>query len=340
MVKIGVVGCGYWGPNLIRNFTQLPDTKISCCDLSEERLRQMKNLFYDIEIFTDYDKMLSSSVEAVVISTPVATHYELAKKAILAGKHVLIEKPITKTAKEAMELIKLAENKKVILMVDHTFEYVPSVKKIKEIIKDGQLGEVYTINTTRVNLGLFQKDINVLLDLAPHDISILRYLLDEEPVSVRAFAESFINPKIQDTAYLFIKFKNNVMAHLHLSWLNPRKIREVTIVGSKKMLVYDDVQPNEKIKIYDKGVSVQKNELPPTKYYSSFAEFQFFYRSGDIFVPKVDDVEPLKEVCKHFIECIKTGKKPLTDGYSGYHVVKVIDAAQKSLAQNGAEIKI
>lgn len=340
MLKIGVVGCGYWGPNLIRNFTQLPDVKIACCDVSEERLKQMKSLFYDIEVFNNYDKLLSSGVDAVAISTPVASHYEIAKKAIEAGKHALVEKPITKTSHEAMDLIKLSERKKVALMVDHTFEFVPSVKKIREILKEGQLGDIYTINTTRVNLGLFQKDINVLLDLAPHDISILRYILDQEPISVRAFAGSFISPKIQDTAYLFIKFRNKVMAHLHLSWLSPRKIREVTIIGSKKMLVYDDVQPNEKIKIYDKGVSVQKNELPPTKYYSSYAEFQFFYRSGDIFVPKVDDVEPLKEVCRHFIECIKTGKKPLTDGYSGYNVVKVIDAAQKSLQKNGEEIKI
>ncbi len=339
MHNIGVVGCGYWGPNLIRNFIQLQDVKVGCFDINQERLKQIKNLFYSIETYDSYESLLRN-VDAVSISTPVASHHELMKKAILEGKHVLVEKPITKTAKEAIDVIKLAESRKVALMVDHTFEYVPSVQKIREIVGNGQLGDIYTINTTRINLGLFQKDVNVLLDLAPHDISILRFILGQEPVSVRAFAMSFISPKIQDTAYLFLKFNNNIMAHLHLSWLSPRKIREVTIIGSKKMLVYDDVQPNEKIKIYDKGVSVQKNELPPTKYYSSFAEFQFFYRSGDIFVPKVDDIEPLKEVCKHFIDCIKTGKKPLTDGYSGYQVVKVIDAAQKSLEKNGVEIKI
>ena len=340
MLKIGVVGCGYWGPNLIRNFLQLHNTRVSCCDFSEERLKQMKSLFFDVDTFKSYEKLLSSDIDAVTVATPVASHFELAKKAILKGKHVLIEKPITKTSREALELIKLASKNKVTLMVDHTFEYAPSIKKIREIVKNGELGDIYTFNTTRVNLGLFQKDVNVLLDLAPHDISILRYVLEQEPVSVRAFAHSFINSNIQDTAYLFLQFKNNIMAHLHLSWLSPRKIRELTIIGSKKMLVYDDVQSNEKIKIYDKGVSLAKQELPPTKYYTSYAEFQFFYRSGDIFIPKVDDVEPLKEVCKHFIDCINTGKKPMTDGNSGYNVIKVIDAAQKSLQKNGNEVKI
>ena len=210
MHKIGVVGCGYWGPNLMRNFTQLQDVKVGCFDTSQDRLKQMKNLFHNIEIFDSYENLLRN-VDAVSISTPVASHHELAKKAILAGKHVLVEKPITKTAKEALDLIKLAESKKVTLMVDHTFEYAPSVQKIKEIIGNDQLGNIYTINTTRVNLGLFQKDVNVLLDLAPHDISTLRFLLGQEPISVRAFAMSFISPKIQDTAYLFLKFKNNIV---------------------------------------------------------------------------------------------------------------------------------
>ena len=211
MFKIGIVGCGYWGPNLIRNFIRIPDTKVACCDMSKERLQEMKTLFYDIEIFTDYEKLLASDIDAVAIATPVASHYELAKKAILADKHVLIEKPLTRTSEEALDLIKLAESKKTTLMVDHTFEYVPSVKKIRDIVKEGQLGNIYTLNTSRVNLGLFQKDVNVLLDLAPHDISMLRYILDQSPISVRAFAMSFIRPDIQDTAYLFLKFRNNVI---------------------------------------------------------------------------------------------------------------------------------
>lgn len=340
-LKIGVVGCGYWGPNLIRNFSQNLDvSEVVCCDLNEERLRQMRMLFHNTTTTNDYKELLNSDVDAVVIATPVATHYKLAKEFLEHGKHVLIEKPVTRSSSEALDLIKTAERTGKTLMVDHTFEYAVSVRKIKELLEKSELGKIFNINITRINLGLFQKDINVLWDLAPHDISILRFILGKEPTSVRAFAESHVMPRNQDTAHIMLKFPDNVMAHIHVSWLSPRKIREMTVIGSEKMLVYDDVSQNEKIRIYDKNVSIENYRFPSKKYYESFGDFQLLYRSGDIYIPKLDDSEPLKEVCSHFIDCIRTGKKPVSDGHSGYMVTKVLEAAEQSLESNGDEVSL
>ncbi|MFH1182160.1 MAG: Gfo/Idh/MocA family oxidoreductase [Candidatus Woesearchaeota archaeon] len=337
--KIGIVGCGYWGPNLVRNFSQnIEVEEVVCCDLNEERLKQMKLIFHNVKTTTDYEALLKTDIDGVVIATPVATHYGLAKQALEHGKHTLVEKPITKTSSEALELTRIAKKAGKTLMVDHTFEYSTSVRKIKEIIDKKELGEIFNIHITRINLGLFQKDVNVLWDLTPHDISMLRFLLGSEPISARTFAESHVMPNNQDTAHVILKFPNNVAAHLHVSWLSPRKIREMTIIGSKKMLVYDDVSQSEKIKIFDKGVSIENHGLPPQQYYGSFGDFQLLYRSGDIYIPKIDDREPLKEVSSHFIECIKTGRNPLSDGYSGYKVMLALEAAQKSLESNGDEV--
>ncbi|MEK6854037.1 MAG: Gfo/Idh/MocA family oxidoreductase, partial [Nanoarchaeota archaeon] len=316
-----------------------PDVEeVVCCDLNEDRLKQMKLLFNNVTTTTNYKELLNSDTDAIVIATPVATHYKLAKESLEHGKPVLVEKPITKSSSEALDLIKTAEKAGKALMVDHTFEYAVSVRKVKELIAKKELGRIFNINVTRINLGLFQKDVNVIWDLVPHDISMLRFILGKEPISVRAFAESHVMPNNHDTAYLLLKFPDNIMAHLHASWLSPRKIREVTIIGSDKMLVYDDVSQNEKIRIYDKSVSIENYRFPSEKYYGSFGDFQLLYRSGDIHIPKLDDGEPLKEVCGHFIECIKTGKKPLSDGYSGYMVTRVIEAAQQSLERNGDEV--
>lgn len=325
----------------MRNLSQNLDVEeVVCCDLNEERLKQMKLLFHKTATTTNYMELLDSDIDAVVIATPVATHYKLAKESLEHGKHVLVEKPITRSGSEALGLIKTAEKAGKTLMVDHTFEYSMSVRKVKELVAKKELGKVFSINVIRINLGLFQKDVNVVWDLVPHDISMLRFILNKEPTSVRTFAESHVMPNNQDTAYLLLKFPDNVIAHLHTSWLSPRKIREMTIIGSKKMLVYDDVSQSEKIKIYDKSVSIENYRLPSQKYYGSFGDFQLLYRSGDIYIPKVDDTEPLKEVCSHFIECMRTGKKPLSDGYSGYMVTRVLEAAQQSLERNGDEISL
>lgn len=339
--KIGVVGCGYWGPNLVRNLTQnLNISEVMCCDLNEERLKQMKQLFHNTSITTDYKQLLDSDIDAVIIATPVATHYKLAKEFLGHGKHVLVEKPITNNSREALELANIAEKAGLVLMVDHTFEYTVSVRKIREILEKNELGKIFNISITRINLGLFQKDINVIWDLAPHDVSILRFVLKKEPISVRAFAECHVMPNNADTAYILLKFPDNIVAHIHVSWLSPRKIREMTIIGSEKMLVYDDVSQNEKIRLYDKSVSIENYRMPSKRYYESFGDFQLLYRSGDIHIPKLDETEPLKEVCGQFIDCIKTGRKPTSDGHSGYMVTKVLEAAQQSMEKNGEEISL
>ncbi|MBI2550673.1 Gfo/Idh/MocA family oxidoreductase [Candidatus Woesearchaeota archaeon] len=337
--KIGVIGCGYWGPNLIRNFLQSPSVKqVACHDINAERLERMKVLFPSAETYSSYDKFMQSDVDAVAVATPVSFHYQIAKDALEHGKHVLIEKPITKTSKEALELIRLAEKNGKQLMVDHTYEYSPSVRKIRELVEKGELGNIFNISVVRVNLGLFQKDVDVIWDLVPHDISIFRFVLNKEPFSVRAFAESHILPGKYDTAYVLIKYPDNITAHLQISWLNPKKIREMTIIGNKKMLVYDDVNASEKIKIYDKSVDIGNNKEPIHTYYEKGGAFQFLYRSGDIHIPKLDEKEPLKGACDHFIDCIESGKKPLTDGYSGYKVMLVLEAIQESLNRNGDEV--
>ena len=342
MVNIGLIGCGYWGPNLIRNFSQIKGCNMhSCSDLREDRLAHMKSLYPNLQTTKDYKEIIENQkIDAVVIATPVSTHYKIAKEALENNKHVLIEKPITKTSAEAKELISLAKKHGKVLMVDHTFEYNSAVKKIRELIAKGELGNIYTIDMVRVNLGLFQKDINVVEDLLPHDASILMRLLGEMPEKVKTTAEAYVQKGIEDSAYITLKFKNKAMANIHVSWLDPCKIRRTTIVGSKKMLVYDDLEPNEKLKIYDKGVSVENAGEAGRKYYDTFAEFQYLYRSGDVYSPKLEDSEPLRNVCVHFIDCIKSGKAPLSGGVSGLRVVKVVEAALESLRNSGKEIAV
>ncbi len=342
MINVGVIGCGYWGPNIIRNFNQIDECNMKiCCDLDENRLKNIKELYPDIKTTKNYKDLINNKdVDAIAIATPVFTHFNFAKEALEAGKHVLIEKPITSTSQEAQKLIDLAKEKQKVLMVDHTFEYSGPVNKIKELIEKDELGKIYTIDLVRVNLGLFQQDINVIWDLTPHDISILIYLLKKSPVSVRAIAESYIQPKIEDSAYITLRFPDQTMANLHVSWLDPCKIRRTTIVGSKKMLVYDDVEINEKIKIYDKGVSFKTIEKAKPKHWNTYKEFQYMYREGDVRVPEIDLKEPLQIMIKHFLDCIENNKTPRSDGLSGLQVIKVIEAAQLSLKQNGAEVKI
>ncbi len=335
MLRVGVVGCGYWGPNLIRNFSHLRESEvIACADLSEGRLAHMKSLYPQVETTRDYKGLVTSpNIDAVVVATPPTTHHEIAARALDAGKHVFVEKPLATSSADCEDLVARARAKSLILMVGHTFLYTAAVNKIKELIKSGELGDILYINTTRVNLGMFQEDINVVWDLAPHDVSILNFILESTPEEVAAHGHSYIRQTVEDIAFMHLKYPGSIMAHVHVSWLNPNKIRETTVVGSKKMLVYDDISSLEKIRIYDKGVTV----LP---HYDTFGEFQLSYRFGDIFIPRLDDSEPLKVACQHFIECIKTGVEPKSSGQHGLEVVRVIEAANESLAHSGAMVPI
>ena len=335
MLNIGVIGCGYWGPNHIRNFNALPNCNVLvCCDRDVKRLEHMKSLYPAIETTTETEDLFKDKrLDALVIATPVFTHYELAKKTLENGKHVLVEKPMTHSVETSLSLIKFAEHNNLVLMVGHTFEYTAAVNKAKEIMDSGDLGEPLYISSTRLNLGLFQPDINVSWDLAPHDISIITYLLGETPVSVNCQGKSHYKKDIEDVATITMNYANGVIAFIHSSWLDPNKVRKTTVVGSKKMLLYNDVETQEKIKIYDKGV-----DAPP--YYDTYADFQFSYRYGDIHSPRLDDYEPLKKQSKHFVDCIENGLTPKSDGYSGLKVVSILEAASLSLKKDGQAVPV
>jgi predicted dehydrogenase len=335
MITMAIIGCGYWGPNLIRNYNQLPNCNmLICCDLDQKKLDRMKTLFPGILTTNDVEAVLNNrEIEAVGIATPVFTHYPLAKKALLHGKHVFVEKPLCHSSEACLELIHIAEGEGKVLMVGHTFEYTAAVNKIKEIVNSGELGEILYISSVRLNLGLFQPDINVIWDLAPHDISIITYILGQHPISVNGQGKGHYRQTIEDVATITLNFRNGTIAFVHSSWLDPNKVRRTTIVGSKKMLVYNDTEPQEKIKIYDKGV-----EAPP--YYDTFGEFPFSYRYGDIYSPRIEDYEPLRMECAHFLECIETNQTPRSDGYSGLRVVSVLEAANESLKRDGKAVPI
>ena len=335
MINIGVVGCGYWGPNLIRNYRGLKDCRMKIiCDLSEDRLKHLNSLYPEIETETSFDRMLKDGdLDAIVIATAVNYHYPLAKASLLAGKHTFIEKPLASSSDQCEELIEIAQQKGLVLMVGHTFLYSPPIQKIKEIVDSGDIGEIQYISARRLNLGLFQKDINVAWDLAPHDLSIILHIMGERPLTVNCTGSAHITPGVEDVTAMFLQFKNNCSAIVHSSWLDPRKIREMTIVGSKRMIVYDDISAQEKIKIFDTRV-----ERPP--HYDTLAEFHYAYHYGDIYSPYVKQEEPLKTECQHFLDCINEGKIPLTSGAKGMEVVKILEASSDSLEKGGAPIHL
>ncbi len=339
MIKVAVIGCGYWGPNLIRNLIQIPESKVKyCCDLDEEKLKRIKSLYPEPKVTKNYQEILNDrTVEAVAIATPVHTHFELAKEMLEAGKHVFVEKPLTHTSQEARKLIKLAKKKGKVLMVGHTFLYTAAVNKLKELIDSGELGDVLYISSQRRNLGLFQDDINVVWDLGTHDISIILYLLNgrlgENDCRVVATGQSHFVSDNEDVAFVTLNFAGKVVANLHLSWLDPCKVRNMTVVGSRKMVVYDDIETLEKVKIYDKGVLVPNS-------HDSFGEFQLSYRYGDITIPRLKQEEPLKVELSHFLDCIREDKKPLTDGENGYQVVRIIEKINESLKNGGRGGKV
>jgi predicted dehydrogenase len=331
MLKVGVIGLGYWGPKLARNFHELPDATLEWgCDLDPSRLDHISDLYPEVRTTRDYCDVLTSDAEAVCIATPVRTHYRLAMEALRAGKHILVEKPLAACVEQAEEIVAEGERQGRIVMVGHTFVYNPAVLAMKGILAGGDLGQVYYINATRVNLGLFQPDINVAWDLAPHDISILMFVLGMEPISASARGAAYVQPDkgLHEVAYLSLYFPDGVLADIRVSWLDPCKIRRYTVVGSKRMLVYDDVEPKNKIMIYDKGVQV-----PP--YSDTEAEFHLSYRSGEGVPYPLDWEEPLKVECQHFVDCVRQGAEPRSSGRVGLQVVKVLESAQCSLLNSG-----
>jgi predicted dehydrogenase len=333
-VRVGVIGCGYWGPKLARNFNELPGAElVAVADLDPDRRDHMETRFPAVAVVGDHTALLEMELDAVAVATPVSTHYELGLAAINSGKHVLIEKPLASSSAEANELIEAAAGASRTLLVGHTFEYNAAVEKLRDLVRSGDLGQIYYVNAARVNLGIFQTDVNVLWDLAAHDISILQFVLGTAPTSVRAHGVDHVQPGIEDVAWLTLKFPDSVTAHIHTSWLDPCKIRRVTVVGDRKMVVYDDVAALDKITIYDRGV-----EHPP--YTDNYGEFQLSYRYGDVYTPRLNWVEPLKRECEHFLACINSGEQPRSNGDVGRRVVQVLEAADHSLANGGSPVEV
>jgi len=330
-----VIGVGYWGPNLIRNFISNPSTNIEfVCDLNEYRLNKIKQIYPSLRTFIDFREVIKSRyIDLVAISTPVDTHFELAKAAMENGKHVLLTKPMTSNSRQAEELTNIAERKNKKLFVDHTFLFHGAVKKIKSLITSKEIGDLFYFDSVRVNLGLFQHDVNVLWDLAPHDISIMHYLLNQKPVGVAAVGAAHFNSGLEDVAYLTIYYPNNLIAHIHINWLSPVKIRQTLIAGSKKMIVWDDNEPIEKIRIYDKGVDVIRSK---DEVYKMLIQ----YRTGDMYCPRLDNTEALNSEINHIVECIENGTPCISDGKMGEIVVRILEAAQESIKNRGKEVKI
>lgn len=329
-LRIGAIGCGYWGPNLIRNFIEIPNAElVAIADLDAERLQHMQTRFPQVAVTTqNYRDLFALELDGVVIATPPHTHFAIARDCLLHGLHVLVEKPLTLNSPDALELTLLAGEVGRVLMVGHTFEYNSAVRVLKELIDSGEIGDVYYVDMIRASLGLFQTRANVLWDLAPHDISILRYLLGTDPLSVSAHGAACVQEGIEDVAYATLTFPGNVLAHIRMSWLDPSKTRRITVVGSRKMVIYDDVEPLEKIKIYDKRVKALRHT-------DTFGEFSFAYHYGDVVIPYFRNEEPLRVQISHFLECIQEGMAPLSDGFSGLKVVQTLEAAQLSLDSGG-----
>lgn len=335
MINIAIIGCGYWGPNLVRNFSETDNVNLAiCCDIQKSRLDFIGRRYPSTEVTADYKEVLNDpKIDAVAIATPVSTHFKIAKEALLKGKHVLIEKPMTNSSSDAKELVELAKRENKILMVDHIFVYSPAVRKIKDVIEKGELGDIYYFDSVRINLGLFQHDLNVVWDLAPHDISIIDYLIDRKASSVSAIGSCHIGNGIENIAYLHINYDSNLIAHIHVNWLAPVKLRTILIGGSKKMIVYNDIEPTEKVKVYSKGVDVK--DAPEGRY-----KMLVDYRTGDMYAPKIEQKEALKEACRHFVDCINSGRKPVTDGEAGLRVVEILESAQHSIKNNGKVVTL
>lgn len=338
MINIAIIGCGHWGPNFIRNFNQEQEACLyEVCDVTPGRLEYVQQIAPHVRVSSDYNQLLKNDeIDAVVISSPAATHYGIAKECLLKDKHVLVEKPLATEVDLAEEIVELARKRKKILMVGHTFKYNPAVQKMKQFIKNKELGQIYYVYSRRTNLGPLRRDVSAMWDLAPHDISILSYLLEAQPCEVVAKGQKYLQHNLEDVTFITLTYPGGILANIHVSWLDPRKVREVTVVGDEKMMVFDDLNIAEPIRIYDKKVVKKKFKQD----YSSFEEFQMIIKDGSVFMPKVQMEEPLKIECKHFLDCVRNGKKPLTDGQDGVEVVRVLTAVQKSLERNGDTIRL
>src|ERR1700691_4930283 len=333
VIRMGVIGYGYWGPNIVRNFHRQERSRVvAICDKSPKSLQRARQSYPEIRAIDECDEILTAAdIDAIAIVTPVWTHYELAKTALENGKHVFVEKPFTCTAAQAEELIELAERKNLKIMVDHTFLFTGAVKRIKEFIDDGTLGDLYYYDSTRVNLGLFQHDVNVLWDLAPHDLSIMDYLIKDKPEAIVATGERHLNG-VADIAFLTLYYPNNMIGHINVNWLSPVKVRTTLIGGEKKMLVWNDLEADEKIKLYDKGVDIANGQ----KVYDLLVS----YRSGDMWAPRIEQTEALAAEAKYFVECVSKNERPFNDGRAGLRIVKLLEAAEKSLKSRGVPVEL
>src|SRR5271168_1679782 len=332
MVKFGVVGYGYWGPNVVRNLDRLDEAEVvAVCDKSAAARKKVAKAYPEVRVTDNASELMTSpEIDAIAVVTPVWTHYDLAKAALESGKHVFVEKPFTCTTAQAEELIELAERKHLKIMVDHTFLFTGAVQRMKEMIDNGTLGDLYYYDSTRVNLGLFQHDVNVLWDLAPHDLSIMDYLIKEKPEALVATGERHLNG-VADIAFMTLYYPNNIIGHINVNWLSPVKVRTTLIGGVKKMLVWNDLEVDEKLKVYDKGVKMSGDNV---------YQLLVSYRSGDMWSPRVEQVEALKLEAAYFVDCILNNKKPFNDGVAGLHVVRVLEAADQSLQQTGKVIRL
>ena len=333
-MRIGVIGYGYWGPNLVRNFAEIDGVEVRwCADTRSDRQALAKRRYPLLNVTADpRDIFKDSAIDAVVVATPVFTHYPLVRQALQEGKHVLVEKPLARTVAEGEELRELAEKKGLVLMVDHTFIYTGAVRKMKEIIDVGELGDLHYFDSVRVNLGLFQHDVDVIWDLAPHDLSILAYLVHERPKYVSAVGANHTGSGLSDVAYISLHYESSFIAHFHVNWLSPVKIRQILIGGSRRMLVYDDTEPSEKVRVYDRGVKVATEE----GIYKTLID----YRTGDMWAPKLELREALAVECEHFIECVRLKKMSASSAAAGLEVVRLLEAASRSLAAGGGRVAV
>ena len=337
-ITVGVIGCGYWGPNLIRNFAENEGAELRwICDADARRLEKVARRYPSARTATDFRELLADpGLDSVVVATPVSTHYVFARAALEAGKHVLVEKPFTASVREAEELIALAEAHKLALMVDHTFIYTGAVRRIKELVTNGEMGDLLYFDSVRINLGLFQHDMNVVWDLAPHDLSIMDHVVGRAPVALMATGSSHIEPGIENIAYVQLRFDDSMIANFHFNWLSPVKIRRTLIAGSRRMIVYDDIEPTEKVRVYDSGVDRAAVGADEEETYKTLVS----YRTGDVWVPKLDATEALRYVCAEFLDSIKHSRPSVSDGAAGLRVVRLLEAAQVSINEGGRWIKL
>ncbi len=337
MIRIGVIGYGYWGPNVVRNFMEVPGATVKAvCDLRTDRLAALQARYPTIEVTTDLHVLFNdTNIDAIAICTPVSTHFGSAMQALQAGKHVLVEKPLATSSDECIELMREADRRRLTLMVDHTFVYTSAVQKMRKLIESDQLGRIYYYDSVRVNLGLFQRDVNVIWDLAVHDLSIMDYVLPSKPYAVSATGMSHVPGGKENIAYMTFFFPDNVLGHIHVNWLAPVKMRRSLIGGSRKMLIYDDLEPSEKIKVYDSGITINEHSNPESVY-----QMLVSYRSGDMWAPHLDGTEALRAEAQEFIRSIQTGARPITDGDAGLRLVRYLEAASKSMRASGEAVEI